>query len=31
MFYLKTTRCPHCGKMNQTIGKYCPYCGKEIN
>ena len=26
---LKTTRCPHCGRMNQTFGKYCPYCGKE--
>ncbi len=30
LIYLKTTRCPHCGKMNQTNGKYCPYCGKEI-
>jgi len=26
-----TNRCPHCGKMNQTLGKFCPYCGKEIN
>ena len=26
----KNTRCPHCGKMNQTNGKYCPYCGKKI-
>ena len=24
------TRCPHCGKMRRTRGKYCPYCGKEI-
>lgn len=27
---LKTTRCPHCGRRNQTGGKYCPYCGKEM-
>ncbi len=27
---LKTTRCPHCGKIKQSFGKYCPYCGKEI-
>ncbi len=26
-----TSRCPHCGKMKQPFGKYCPYCGKEIN
>lgn len=31
LLYLRNTRCPHCGKMNQTFGKYCPYCGKEIN
>lgn len=30
LIYLKTTRCPHCGKINPTIGKYCPYCGKQI-
>ena len=30
LIYLKTTRCPHCGKMNPTLGKYCPYCGKKI-
>lgn len=30
LIYLKTTRCPHCGKMSQTFGKYCSYCGKEI-
>lgn len=26
-----TNRCPHCGKVRQSFGKYCPYCGKEIN
>ena len=26
-----TNRCPHCGKTKQSFGKYCPYCGKEIN
>ncbi len=32
LLYLKTScRCPHCGKMRQSFGKYCPYCGKEIN
>lgn len=31
VLYVKfTNRCPHCGKMNQSFGKYCPYCGKEI-
>ena len=30
--YVKiTSRCPHCGKIKQSFGKYCPYCGKEIN
>lgn len=30
--YLKlTTRCPHCGKVKQTFGEYCPYCGKKFN
>ena len=24
-------RCPHCRKIKQPFGKYCPYCGKEIN
>lgn len=29
--YLKCSRCPHCGKFRQSFGKYCPYCGKEID
>ena len=24
-------RCPHCGKIKQTVGKYCPYCGEKTN
>ena len=24
---LFSTRCPHCGKVQITKGKYCPYCG----
>lgn len=26
-------RCPHCGKINDTLlgkSKFCPHCGKEI-
>ncbi len=23
-------RCPHCGKMRKSWGKFCPCCGKEI-
>lgn len=22
-------KCPHCGKVIGSVGKYCPYCGKE--
>ena len=22
-------KCPHCGKLQQGIGEYCPYCGKK--
>ncbi len=25
-----TNRCPHCGRLRLTNGKYCSYCGKEI-
>ena len=32
IIYIKlTNRCPNCGKTNQSFGKYCPFCGKEIN
>lgn len=31
VLYLKLIdRCPHCGKTRQTLGRYCPYCVKEI-
>lgn len=31
IMYLKfTNRCPHCGKAKVFLGKYCPYCGKEV-
>lgn len=23
-------KCPHCGKLRWSKGKYCSYCGKEI-
>ena len=23
-------RCPHCGKVTLSEGKYCPHCGREI-
>ena len=25
-----SNKCPHCGKIRRSRGKYCPYCGKEI-
>ncbi len=25
-----TDKCPHCGKIRISNGKYCPHCGKEI-
>ena len=32
VLYVKlTNRCPHCGKTKQSFGKYCAYCGKEID
>ena len=30
MYVKLTNRCAHCGKLKQSFGKYCPYCGKEI-
>lgn len=23
-------RCPHCGRLMLSNGKYCPHCGREI-
>jgi len=23
-------KCPHCGKLRMTNGRFCSYCGKEI-
>ena len=32
LIYVRSTyRCPHCGKARILFGKYCSYCGKEIN
>ena len=35
VFYkLNGIRCPHCGRVNDTLlgkSKFCPHCGKEIN
>ena len=32
LIYVRDTyRCPYCGKLKQPFGKYCSYCGKEIN
>ena len=25
-----TDKCPHCGKVHSSTGKYCPHCGKEL-
>ena len=25
-----TDKCPHCGKLRVSNGKYCPHCGKEL-
>lgn len=25
-----TDKCPHCGKLRVSNGKFCPYCGKEL-
>lgn len=27
---LFSSRCPHCGKLKLSNGKYCPHCGREI-
>lgn len=31
ILYIKLTdRCSNCGKIKLSVGKYCPFCGKEI-
>ena len=25
-----STKCPYCGKMRVSNGRYCPHCGKEL-
>ena len=25
-----SNRCPHCGKIRLSNGKYCSHCGKEV-
>ena len=32
LIYLKwgKLRCPYCGKVRMSSGKYCSHCGKEI-
>ena len=32
-YKLMGIRCPHCGKINDSLfgkGKFCPHCGKEL-
>jgi hypothetical protein len=31
LYHKCTNRCPNCKKMIPSIGKYCPYCSKEIS
>lgn len=26
-----SSKCPHCGKISYSGGKFCPHCGKIIN
>ncbi len=30
MILVVNNKCPHCGKIRRSRGKYCPHCGKEI-
>ena len=30
VYKLLRSRCPHCGRVRLSEGKYCSYCGKEI-
>ena len=31
VFRAFSNKCPHCGKLRISMGKYCPYCGKEFS
>jgi len=31
LYRLLTNKCPYCGKVRITNGKYCSYCGNEIS
>ncbi len=32
VIYLRSqNRCPNCGRIKQSFGEFCPYCGKRIN
>ncbi len=30
LFLRFANRCPNCGKVLQTDGRFCPHCGKEV-
>ena len=30
VYRIFSSKCPHCGKLRLTNGKYCPHCGNEI-
>lgn len=29
LYKVLNNRCPACGKLRRSWGKFCPYCGKE--
>lgn len=31
VYKMFSNKCPYCGKLIQSNGKYCPHCGKEID
>ncbi len=30
IYRVVTNRCPHCGKIRWSRGKFCSWCGREI-